>query len=223
MAEASTRFDWQIYRDATLAGLAVLIPIPFVDSWIEGIFKKRMLKAIGARHSFDPPRDVLALVNNTSRTFSDYLVGCLLLPFKLVFGFLIKLSRKILYFLTVKKAVDALNYYWQRAFLLSHMIQQGHLSDIHRAGPAVAALEVTLAQTANSPLTQLAKRIVYVPAHLTRSLWHKVKGKQDEEIEKTREEMASSWAQFSAFFATLAKRYEEVHAAQRSAPPTPPM
>lgn len=216
--QAETSFDWQIYRDATLAGLAVLIPIPFVDSFIENIFKKRMLKAIASRRDFKPSADVLALVNDSSKTFNDYLVGCLLLPFKLLFGFILKLSRKIFYFLTVKSAVDALNYYWQRAFLLNHMIVQGHLNNVETARPAVVALEATLEERSQSPLTSLAKKVVYIPSHLTRSLRRKVKDQQDEEINKTRNEIETSWGQFSDYFTSLAKRYEEVHEAQKNAP-----
>ena len=42
-------FDWIIYRDATLAGLAALLPVPYVDDAIEGRFRRQMPTSIAAR------------------------------------------------------------------------------------------------------------------------------------------------------------------------------
>ena len=33
--EIPTDFDWIVYADATFAGLSILLPIPFVDTWLE--------------------------------------------------------------------------------------------------------------------------------------------------------------------------------------------
>ena len=38
----SSGFDWRIYADATCAGLSVLIPLPFVDTAFETVFRRRI-------------------------------------------------------------------------------------------------------------------------------------------------------------------------------------
>ncbi|HMR66443.1 MAG TPA: hypothetical protein PKE64_20720, partial [Anaerolineae bacterium] len=42
----ATDFDWGVYADATMAGLAVLVPIPILDWLLEEIFRRRMPQAI---------------------------------------------------------------------------------------------------------------------------------------------------------------------------------
>ncbi|MEZ4711470.1 MAG: hypothetical protein R3A44_30030 [Caldilineaceae bacterium] len=208
---SSTPFDWAIYADATLAGLAVLIPIPFVDGWVEGIFRRRMPHAIAARRGYMLTTQLVALLNNGNSSFFDYFWGCLLLPLRLIFELIVQLSRKLLYFLTIKRAIDALNYYWQRAFLLDYMLQQGYLDELDNAPLALAALEQTLRATTVSPLTQLARQIIFGPFRIMRSLWHMMRGQRDAEIDETRQEMARSWNRFADFFAALARRYEQIY------------
>jgi hypothetical protein len=48
--EIATDFDWLVYADATFAGLAILLPFPFVDSWLEGYFRRRMPGDITRAH-----------------------------------------------------------------------------------------------------------------------------------------------------------------------------
>ena len=45
----ATDFDWLVYADATFAGLAILIPFPFVDSLLEEYFRRRMARDIARR------------------------------------------------------------------------------------------------------------------------------------------------------------------------------
>jgi len=49
-----TEFDWIIYADATFAGLALLLPIPFVDGLIEAYFRRRMPGDIARRRGRAP-------------------------------------------------------------------------------------------------------------------------------------------------------------------------
>lgn len=205
----STSFDWSVYADATLAGLAVLIPIPFVDGWVESIFRRRMPTAIAARRGYVLTPELLYLINNRNGGFFDYFWGCLLLPLRLIFELIVQLSRKLLYFLTVKKAIDSLNFYWQRAFLLDYMLQQGYLDDIAQAEIALDALEQTLRATSGSPLNQLARQVIFGPFRIMSSLWHMMRGQRDAEIDEARQEMARSWNRFSDFFISLAQSYEQ--------------
>ena len=207
----STSFDWAIYADATLAGLAVLIPLPFVDGWVESLFRRRMPEAIAARRGYTLTAELVALLNNADGGFFRYFWGCLLLPFRLIFELIVQLSRKLLYFLTIKRAIDALNYYWQRAFLLDYMLQQGYLDELENAPLALDVLEKTLRATTVSPLTQMARQIIFGPLRIMRSLWHMSRGQRDAEIDETRQEMARSWNRFGDFFTSLARRYDQLY------------
>jgi hypothetical protein len=155
MTRPETGFNWSIYRDATLAGLAVLIPCP----------ARRRLRAVlpppHARLHCPRPRPPAAAAS--ARLLNRW--GCspaslLLFPLWLLFWLLKRLSKKLLYFLTVKDAVDTLNYYWHRAFLLDYMLRAGHLDDVAQAERAEQALSRTLAEVRESPLTTVARQVV---------------------------------------------------------------
>ena len=205
---APVRFDWLIYGDATLAGLSVLIPFPFVDSLFERFFRRRIIGAIAARRRFPLSPQIATIINNRRSVWS-MVWGCLLFPFVIIFELIIKLSRKLLYFLTIKRSIDALNYYWQRAFLLDYLLQRGYLNSPERAEVAISALEKLLEDVGSSPLTRLARQIVTSPWRILRSLWRVRQGQGDRSIEQTRATMSQSWASFSVYLQTLAQRYED--------------
>jgi len=207
-AHQAATFDWPTYADATLAGLSVLIPIPLLDMAFESYFRRRMPQTIVRQDGHTLTPAVLRLLQNQPGGFSNLWRGCLLWPFKLLGEFIVRLSRKILYFLTIKKAVDALNYYWQRAFLLRYMTQQGYLAQ-DSAALAVTALENTLAVRGKSPLTTLAQQIVYSPLRVWRALWHARTHKTDPMLDETSTRLALGWGGFNSFFVTLAQHYEQ--------------
>jgi hypothetical protein len=132
-------------------------------------------------------------------------------PFKLAFQFLKRLSRKILYFLTVKEATDQLSFYWHRAFLLDYMIGRGDLADGAVSARAVEALSRTLDQPDISPLTQLAQRTVGGASHIFGTLRRARGGKEDEVVAETRSRMARNWEGFSDYFEALTAEFEEIY------------
>ncbi|HFC11405.1 MAG TPA: hypothetical protein ENJ56_01075 [Anaerolineae bacterium] len=215
MDQPSTKFDWTLYADATLAGLSVLIPIPFLDSLTEKFFRRRITPAIAKYHKKSLPPATIAHLNHDKSTIWQRIGGCLLLPFTLTIGLLVQLSRKILYFLTVKKAVDALNYYWQRAFLLNHMIAVGHLDQAEGVDSADAALETVLAANRTSPLIKLAQDIISSPRKIIRGVRNVRKGKGDAAIDETRQEISQSWSSFNNHFHDLRQQYEAALALSR--------
>jgi hypothetical protein len=155
--KAPPHFDWAIYADATFAGLAALIPLPLVDLYFEWLFKRRMVRAIALRNGrlLNTPT-----LNELNRNRSGRLRGCLLWPIKLIYTFLKKLSRKILYFLAIKEAVDNLNYYWHRAFLLDYMLRAGYLDNSQEdVVQAAQALHLVLKEIDESPLTNWRARL----------------------------------------------------------------
>lgn len=203
-----TKFDWTIYADATLAGLSVLIPIPLVDWLFERFFRRRMVTTIAKRRKFDLHPEAKAIVNDTSDLW-DSVLGCLVLPFWLAIQLAVKLSRKLLYFLTVKSAVDALNYYWQRAYLLDYMVREGHLSgDTRLVLSAEKALTRVLKQNVRSPLNDLARDVVRSPGRLWRSLRRARRGQEDAELRQRSEEMERRWYQYDAHFLNLQREFD---------------
>lgn len=216
MTHAPTKFSWTLYADATLAGLSVLIPIPFLDGMTEKFFRRRIVSAIAKDHIQSVSERTIAYINHDKLAIWEYMSGCLLLPITLPIDFLLQLSRKIIYFLTVKKAVDALNYYWQRAFLLNYMITVGHLSmGEEMLVLADVALESVLADNSVSPLIQLAQDIISSPRKIIHGVRKARWGKDDAAIDKTRAEISQSWSSFDEHFQSLCQQYEATLTASR--------
>ena len=205
---ATAPFTWSVYADATLAGLSVLIPLPLVDDLFESYFRKRMVKSIAQRHQRSLDRTVVTTVNRTPQDWLSRLRSCLFLPFRLAVELVLSLSRKLLYFLSIKKAVDALNYYWQRAYLLDHMVRQGYLRNGQDPEMAVNILEMVLNEHSQSPLTQLAGEVVRSPARLVRSVRRARQGIEDPELAETKQTMRGAWGQYEDYFKRLSDRYD---------------
>jgi hypothetical protein len=204
------RFDWPIYADATFAGLAALIPLPLVDLYFEWLFRRRMVRNIALRNGrlLNAPT-----INEINRDRSGRLQGCFLWPLKFIYSFLKRLSRKILYFLAVKEAVDNLNYYWHRAFLLDYMLRAGYLDNSEdEVMQAAQALDLVLKQTGESPLIQLARQVVGSMHHVLRSLWRwRRRGEEDEAVKAAKEQMSQRWNDFNAYFQQLIVLYNETY------------
>lgn len=201
-----TTFDWLTYADATFAGLSVLIPVPLVDLAFETWFKRRMVRSIARRNQQNLPDVVVQIVNQGE--FGCW-PGCIVWPIKLLFEFLKRLYRTILYFLTIKAATDQLSYYWHRAFLLDYMMRRGDLDDVNTAVLAAKALKLVLSDITTSPLIQLAQQITQGVSHIGRTVWGWARRRQEDEvISETRSEMARSWGRFDEYFMDIARRYE---------------
>ncbi len=200
------KFDWAIYIDATLAGLAILIPIPLVDLLFEWIFKRRMPQAIARRHGRTLSPETIRHLNRSNLSCA----GCLFWPVELVWLVLKRTYRTILYFLTIKEATDKLSYYWHRAFLLDLMLERDDLNGLEESALAAEAMHQVLDSLTTSPLTQVAQQIVANVRHILRSSWRWLRRKQEDEMmARTRSQMASAWRDLSVYFAQVAERYEQ--------------
>jgi hypothetical protein len=215
MARAETGFNWATYADATFAGLSVLVPLPLLDAILEQLFRRRMPGAIARARNHQLPPEIRRLFNRW---------GCspgslLLFPLWLVFWFVKRLSKKLLYFLTVKDAVDSLNYYWHRAFLLDYMLRAGHLEDVAQAQRAEEALTRTLADVGESPLTAVARQVVQQTRHVLRSLLSVLRrGQETDAIGPGRTTMDETWGRFGVYLETVAARYQATYDALIAAP-----
>lgn len=201
-------FDWSIYSDATLAGLSVLIPVPYVDTISEDFFRNRMVTSIARRRrqSLHPQAD--DVINHSQFDILSRIGGCLLWPFRFAVDLLLRLSRKIVYFLTVKKAIDALNYYWQRAYLLDYMVRQGYLAHQEQLIPATRALTLVLKEHSTSPLTSLAREVLQSPRRLVRGVQHVRHGQNDNEIDALQQAMRASWDEYGDYFEKLRRHFD---------------
>jgi len=203
-----TAFDWALYADATFAGLSILIPVPFLDSVFENFFHQRIARAVARRAGRQLAPEVLSVIHRDE----GWLTGCLLWPLTLGWSVIKRVSKKVLYFLTVKEAADKLSYYWHRAFLLDYMLDAGHLDQAATAEVGRMALAHTLNSAGISPLTQLARQVAASPKHIWRSLRRARRGQPDAELQTQRNRMAQVWEGFGAYLAALAERYDRAYA-----------
>jgi hypothetical protein len=204
--ERTTAFEWSRYADATLAGLSVLIPVPFVDDAFEGYFRRRIPGAVARSRGRALPAEVRAALDEEDAAGRG---GCATLPLRLTLGLLKRLSRKLLYFLTVKTATDRLSHYWYRAFLLDHMLDAGHMADPDSARTAHRAMEQVLATT-RGPLPQVARQMVVSSRNVWSALRLARAGKETEEVREMRSQMERQWSEIAGHLGSIAARYNEV-------------
>ena len=206
-------FDWLVFADATFAGLSVLIPIPLIDSLFEGIFRRRMAASIARRRQVAVSPAVLRHLEREGCSPA----GCLLWPLKQAVNLLGRISRKILYFLTIKEAADQLSYYWHRAFLLDYMLAASHLDEAAPPDVARQALARTLRETTTGPLNQLAAQVVGNTHHALRSLWRVFRRRRDSVLDDHRATMGKRWDEYRDYWLKLIQRYETTYAAELAA------
>jgi hypothetical protein len=206
-SERTTAFEWSRYADATLAGLSVLVPIPFLDDAFEAFFRKRIPGAVARSRGRTIPDDVRAVLGegDASRW------GCAAIPIRLTLGLLKRLSRKILYFLTIKTATDRLSQYWSRAFLIDHMLMAGHLESAASARVARQALDEVLATTAG-PLPRVARQVIASTRNVWPALRRARRGEESEEMRQVRTEMEGHWGEAAGDLNSLAARYDAAYA-----------
>ncbi len=212
----ATDFDWLIYADATFAGLAILIPFPFLDALLEEYFRRRMPRDIARRHGRTLAPAVVREVNRNRG--GSCLGSCVMMPLELVIYVVRNLYRTVLYILSVYDASEKLSFYWHRAFLLNYMIDRGHLDDMARAPIAAQAMHRALKTTQTSPLLNLAGELVaFARTHtrgLMRTIYRYIRREQETaEAKQTRASIAAQWAEFQDYLIGLADRYDAAYIA----------
>lgn len=209
MPQIRTDFAWPIYADATLAGLATLVPVPLVDWGLEEQFRRRMPAAIARYNGQTLPPPIGEALNGPQRGWlatGARFVGKL--PLELVKRF----SRKVLYVLTLKAASDKLSAYWQRAFLLDYMLNAGHLTSVEAAGQAREAMEQAIGTTP-APLTALARALIQSIPQLLPIL-RRVRQEENQDVLPEQQAMLQQqWSNYIDFLRSLAAEYEARRAA----------
>ncbi len=208
---AMAAFDWAIYADATAAGLATLIPIPGIDWIFEQIFRRRMPKTIAARRKVELESVV---IREIIKTENGCWQSCLLMPILGILWLIKRLSKKILYFLTIKESADQVSLYWHQAFLIDQMIEQGHLTDQESARMAREAMWQVIDDTHSSPLFRLAIEVVSNTHQILGSLIKFRRGKENETLETVKTQMLENWDNFQTYFSALAGLYQQAYNAK---------
>lgn len=211
MHTRTTDFEWSRYADATLAGLSVLIPVPFVDDAFERFFRKRIPGAVARSRGRTLPEPVRTVLEEAD---ADGRGGCATLPVRLVVELFKRLSRKLFYFLTIKQASDRLTYYWYRAFLVDHMLAAGHLDTPESARTAHQSMEELLATT-TGPLSRVARQMVTQMRNVLPALRRARQGDEPEEVKQTRKQLELRWNEVAEHLGAVAARYDEVYARRR--------
>ena len=206
-----TEFVWQVYADATLAGAAKLIPIPFVDLAIEELFRRRMPRDIAWYNGRQLSQGILSQVNR--RRTSNPLVGCLLLPFRAVVYLFRDLLRTLLYAWTVADAAENVGYYWHRAFLINYAIQQGHFNDANAAALSVSAMDRTLAEVTTSPILQLAQQVIVnwkrQLTMITTYIRFARNKSESVTVVEAKDTMLTAWGSYRDYWLEVAQHYNE--------------
>ncbi|HMB53299.1 MAG TPA: hypothetical protein VKU40_08280 [Thermoanaerobaculia bacterium] len=150
-----------------LAGLCPLIPLPFIDDWLESVVRRRAVRDLLRRRGLEPtPGDVEILAGLERPGATGCLKKALLWPlFKLFFYLLKKLYRKILYFLAVNDGVNTASSLFHDAWLLAVALDRGALDvpageriDRDRAREVRAAMETVVAGADRRPLERAVRR-----------------------------------------------------------------
>jgi hypothetical protein len=166
-------FNWRIFADATCAGLSTLMPLPGLDLLLELIFRRHMPKTITSYRNASLQREIIAELGRGSQDLVS-MKSCLVLPVIGLLWFIKRLSRKILYFLTIREAALQLSSYWHRAYLVDHIIRSGHLEE--RPDLALSAFHQTMDQADTGSLIGIARQVMRSGRSLVRTLFRALRG-----------------------------------------------
>ncbi len=133
-----------VARQAILVAIAGLIPVPFLDSWVQGRLRAEMVRAIAQHH--DTPLDHTT-VRSLSSVQSSLLLGCVM---GAVWWPIKRLIRKVVYVLTVKDAIDAL----ADTFIRGEMVREAFAAGLLPSETArvCQAMDLALSRHTRSPL-----------------------------------------------------------------------
>lgn len=168
MPHAPRPHDWRIYADATCAGLSALIPIPLLDLAFERIFRRRMPAAICRARGVEADPATLSALGRGAPWLTTR--GCIAAPLAVAAYLVKRLSRKLLYFLTVREAANSLSSYWHRARLVDHLARSGYLARGADGEALRESLEATLDAVSTDALAHVARQFMRGTSHVYRTL-----------------------------------------------------
>ena len=144
-----------ILTHAVVIGLTALIPLPIVDDMVKSYFEKRLVRKLAESHGrVLPDGDVDVLSEDRS---GGGCLGCVLgaLAYPIL-----KLLRKVAFFLELKRSVDTVSKTAHRAYLVDHALRMGWLAPEGRhAAPFVrSAIEHVMKETNVGPVEMATRQ-----------------------------------------------------------------
>lgn len=127
-AEAGPSLAYPAFRQLTfhavLAGLCPLVPVPFLDDWLLARVRRILVADLGRSRDLDLAQEVrIALAGGSDGwRFTGCAAGCLWLLRKVVLKLLVKLSRKVFYFLAVGESLHAATQVFHEGYLLAYAL-----------------------------------------------------------------------------------------------------
>ncbi len=167
----------RLVADSVLTGLCPLIPVPLLDDFARDLLRKRLVARLAAAAGSAPAdADAKILACGYHPPTADGCArGCMraavvqpvLFLANLVFR---RVVRKILFFLTVKDAVETFSQTFHEAYLVRHVLGPGLLGGPAPAGAAPyqpdprlleirGAVEAVVRHTDTRPVTSLARSV----------------------------------------------------------------
>lgn len=204
--ERETGREWWVFADATLAGLAALIPLPGLDLLVEGVFRRRIARTIAANRGAEVPVWVIARLGRGQEWLT--VRSCLLLPVVAALWLVKRLFRKLVYVLTVAEAASQISAYWHRAWLVDHLVRSGALGPGRDVERALQLFREVLDEADTSPVRGLARQVARSPARVLRLVRKLSRGEG-----MTREEagaLMAGWAVVHGSLDEVVARFEEL-------------
>jgi hypothetical protein len=199
-------FNWRVFADASCAGLSTLIPLPGLDLLLEVIFRRHMPKTISSYRGVSLQREIISELGRSSQDLLS-VRGCLVVPMIGLFWFIKRLSRKILYFLTIKETAQQLSSYWHRAYLVDHIICSGHLEE--RPAEALAAFHRTMDEADTDSLKGIARQVMTHGRSLVRTLVRAMRGLTGRQADEP--VPPGQWQQIEQALQTTTALYERMY------------
>lgn len=134
---------------ALLAGLATLIPVPFVDGAVKQAVQRSLVRALAERHGVSlSPRSVSILADDESTPLLRGLASkVMLMPLRWAL-------RRAVIVLSVKGVVDAVSDVYHRGVLLDHAFAEKHCAPQgpHSSAEIRRAIDAVCKETVTSPV-----------------------------------------------------------------------
>ena len=172
MAQTAPPWFRDLVWDSLLGGLCPLIPVPFVDDLALLWTRRRLVTRAAEHHQVTLAPGQARQISGAGRGFSclGLLFSGLIYPFR-------KVLRKLLYFLSIKDAVDTFSLLFHQGYLLHKAIDHGALSapgppshsELERTGHAVLG---TLESIDTRPLGKMILGVFRSSRQLVRQTVH---------------------------------------------------
>jgi hypothetical protein len=116
----------QLTFHGVLGGLCPLVPIPFLDDWLLGRVKRWMIADLDQRldTGLDPEARVILAGGRDPWGVPGCFAGCVWVVQKVGFRLLVKIYRKVLYFLAIRDGLHAATEVFHEGYLTAYGLRR---------------------------------------------------------------------------------------------------